>query len=239
MAGLGTGHTNLTLEAVAGRMERLPFSRLHKRVFSSTAAGYMFDAFDIGLLSFIMPALAADLHLTLPQIGMVFTTTFLGMFLGAMISGQIADRFGRLKVFQYTLLIFAFGTAATGFIHSFGALLVLRFITGLGLGGEQPVAFTYVSEMVPHAYLGRLAGWTQSAWGFGMMLAGAVAFVLVPTISVGKVHSSSGFLPAGLVWFFRLGIPDNFALVYDQERTCARGSAVATNGRGNRERTGT
>lgn len=208
MTGLGTGHTNLTLESVVGRMERLPFSRLHKRVFSLTAAGYMFDAFDIGLLSFIMPALAADLHLTPAQIGLVFTTTFLGMFLGAMISGQIADRFGRLKVFQYTLLIFAFGTAATGLIHSFGALLVLRFITGLGLGGEQPVAFTYVSEMVPHEYRGRLAGWTQSAWGFGMMLAGAVALFFVPTFGWQSAFFV-GIVPAGLVWFFRLGIPES------------------------------
>ncbi len=208
MASLGVHRSALTLEAVVGRMERLPFSRLHRRVFSLTAAGYMFDAFDVGLLSFIMPALAADLKLTPAQIGLVFTATFLGMFLGALSSGHIADRFGRLKVFQYTLLVFACGTAATGFVHSFEALLALRFITGLGLGGEQPVSFTYVSEMVPHAYRGRLAGWTQSAWGFGMMLAGAVAFVLVPNFGWQSAFFA-GILPAALVWFFRLGIPES------------------------------
>ena len=202
------GATPLSLEAVVGRMERLPFSRIHKKVFALTTAGYMFDAFDIGLLSVIMPSLAADLHLTPAQIGLVFTATFLGMFIGTLVAGNIADRFGRLRVFQYTLITFALATGATGFIHSFEALLVLRFITGLGLGGEQPVAFTYVSEMVPHAYRGRLAGLCQTAWGFGMMLAGAVAFVVVPRYGW-QSGFFAGVLPAVLVWFFRFGIPES------------------------------
>lgn len=63
-------------------------------MFALTAAGYMFDAFDIGLLIFIMPALASDLHLTPPQIGTVFTTTFVGMFCGTLMVGYIVDRFG-------------------------------------------------------------------------------------------------------------------------------------------------
>jgi len=198
----------LTLESLVGRMERLPLSRIHKKVFALTAAGYMFDAFDIGLLSFIMPALAEDLQLTPPQIGIVFTTTFLGMFFGTMLAGHIADRFGRLRVFQYTLLLFALGTAATGFVHSLSALLVLRFITGLGLGGEQPVSFTYVSEMVPNQYRGSLAGLSQSAWGLGMMLAGGVTYFLVPNFGWQSAFFA-GILPAILVWFFRLGIPES------------------------------
>lgn len=208
MTGSSGGQAVLTLEAVVGRMERLPFARVHKKVFALTAAGYMFDAFDIGLLSFIMPALAGDLKLTPAQIGIVFTTTFLGMFCGTLVAGHIADRFGRLRVFQYTLLLFALGTAATAFADSLGALLLLRFLTGLGLGGEQPVAYTYVSEMVPHQYRGRLAGWTQSCWGLGMMLAGAISYVLVPNFGW-KSAFLAGILPAVLVWFFRLGIPES------------------------------
>jgi len=208
MAGATGGQAVLTLESLVGRMERLPFARIHKKVFALTAAGYMFDAFDVGLLSFIMPALASDLKLTPAQIGIVFTITFLGMFCGTLAAGHIADRFGRLKVFQYTLLIFAIGTAATAFVHTLTALLVLRFITGLGLGGEQPVSYTYVSEMVPNQYRGRLAGWSQSCWGIGMMLAGAVSYVLVPSFGWQSAFLA-GILPAVLVWFFRMGIPES------------------------------
>jgi MFS transporter, putative metabolite:H+ symporter len=198
----------LRLETVVGRMERLPFSRIHKKVFALTTAGYMFDAFDIGLLSFVMPGLAADLHLSPGQIGLVFTCTFLGMFIGTLSAGNIADRFGRLKVFQYTLLTFAIATGLTGFVKSFEALLVLRFITGLGLGGEQPVSYTYLSEMVPHAYRGRLAGLCQTAWGCGMILAGGVAYLLVPKFGWQSAFFV-GVLPACLVWFFRFGMPES------------------------------
>jgi putative MFS transporter len=200
--------TALTLDELVGRIERLPLSRMHKRVVALTAGGYLFDAYDIGLLSFIMPALAADLKLTSVQIGLVFTTTFVGMFFGTLLGGTLADYFGRLRVFKYTLIVFSFATAATGFVHSLEALLVLRFITGVGLGGEQPVSFTYVSEMVPSEYRGRLTGLAEAMWGFGMMLAGGVSLLLVPKFGW-QAAFFAGILPAGLIWFFRLGIPES------------------------------
>ncbi len=199
---------NFTLEELVGRMDRLPLARIHKRVFAITAAGYLFDAYDLALLSFIMPALAADLHLSPAQIGLVFTSTFVGMFFGTLLSGKAADLFGRLRVFKYTLLIFSAATAASGFVHSFEALLILRFITGFGLGGEQPVSFTYISEMVPPQYRGRLTGMCEGMWGFGMMLAGGVALLLVPNFGWQSAFFA-GVLPAILVWFFRLGIPES------------------------------
>ncbi len=197
-----------TLEDLVSRMERLPLSRMHKRVFALTAGGYLFDAYDIALLSFIMPALAADLKLSAVQIGLVFTVTFVGMFLGTLLGGTLADYFGRLRIFKYTLLVFSFATMVTGFIHKYEALLVLRFITGVGLGGEQPVSFTYISEMVPSEHRGRLTGFANAVWGFGMMLAGAVSVVLVPNFGWQSAFFA-GILPASLVWFFRLGIPES------------------------------
>ncbi len=200
--------TDFTLEDLVGRMERLPLARVHKRVFALTAGGYLFDAYDIGLLSFIMPALAADLKLVPAQIGLLFTITFVGMFFGTLLSGTTADRFGRLRVFKYTLLIFSVATAVTGLVKNYELLLVLRFITGLGLGGEQPVSFTYVSEMVPPQYRGRLTGMCEGMWGFGFMLAGAVALVLVPNFGWQSAFFA-GILPAILIWFFRLGMPES------------------------------
>lgn len=199
---------SITQGELTARMERLPLSRVHKRVSLLTAAGYMFDAYDIALLAFIMPALAADLHLSPQQIGIVFSSTFGGMFVGALVGGVAADHFGRLRVFKYTLLLFSCATAVSGFVSSFEALLVLRFIAGLGLGGEQPVSYAYVSEMTPSKYRGRIVGFVEAMWGLGAMLAGGVALLLVPRYGW-QAAFFAGAAPAALVWFFRLGISES------------------------------
>ncbi len=198
----------ITAEELVGRMERLPFSRMHKKIYSLTAAGYLFDAFDIMLLSFVMPALAKDLGLTPVQIGLSFSVSFLGMFGGALSGGILADMFGRLKIFKVTLLTFSAATFLTGFVNSYEMLLVLRFLTGLGLGAEQPVVFTYNSEMMPSAYRGRLNGMTEALWGGGVLTAAAVSLLLVPTYGW-RAAFFAGVIPALLVWFLRKGIPES------------------------------
>ncbi len=198
----------LTMEELVGRMERLPFSKVHKKIYSLTAAGYLFDAFDIMLLSFVMPALAKDLGLSPVQIGLSFSISFLGMFCGALSGGILADLFGRLKIFKVTLLTFSIATFFTGFVNSYEMLLVLRFLTGLGLGAEQPVVFTYNSEMMPSEYRGRLNGLTEALWGGGVLTAAAVALLLVPTYGWRSAFFA-GVFPALLVWFLRKGIPES------------------------------
>lgn len=204
----GTLAATITKGELAARMDRLPLSKIHKRVFLLTGAGYMFDAYDIALLAFVMPALSADLHLTPPQIGLLFSATFFGMFVGALLGGVAADRFGRLRVFKYTLLLFSAATAVSGLVTGFETLLALRFITGVGLGGEQPVSYAYVSEMTPSKYRGRIVGLVEAMWGFGAMLAGGVALLLVPRYGW-QAAFFAGALPAVLIWFFRLGIPES------------------------------
>lgn len=200
--------TTFTAEELIGRMERLPFSRMHKKIFTLAATGYLFDAFDIMLLSFVMPALAKDLGLTPLQIGLAFSISFLGMFFGALCGGILADMFGRLKLFKITLLVFSVATFLTGFVNSYETLLVLRFITGLGLGSEQPVVFTYNSEMMPSAYRGRLNGLTEALWGGGVLIASGVALLLVPAYGW-RAAFFAGVLPALLVWLLRKGIPES------------------------------
>lgn len=200
--------STLTMEQLVGRMERLPLSRIHKKVFALAAAGYLFDAYDMALLTFIMPVLSKDMNLSSVQIGLAFSVSFFGMLIGAFVGGQVADRFGRLRVFQYTLMLFAIATAATAFAWNFESLLVLRFITGLGLGGEQPVVFTFVSEMVPNQYRGRLNGLTEAMWGFGMLLAAGMTFAILPAFGW-RWAFFAGVLPALVIWFLRLGVPES------------------------------
>lgn len=198
----------LTMEKVVGRMERLPFTGIQKKVFAVAAAGYLFDAFDITLLSFVMPSLSADLGLSGVQIGLLFSFTFFGMMIGSSLGGALADYCGRLKVFKYSLLVFAFGTAATAFASSFEILCILRFITGLGLGGEQPVVFAYVGEMMPSRLRGRMSGMTQSMWGAGTLLSAGISLLVVP-IWGWRAAFLSGILPAILVWYMRKDLPES------------------------------
>jgi len=146
--------------------------------------------------------------LTPVQIGLAFSISFLGMFVGALSGGILADYFGRLKVFKVTLLAFSIATFATGFINSYEALLVMRFFTGLGLGAEQPVVFTYNSEMMPSEYRGRLNGLVEALWGGGVLTAAAVALLLVPSYGWRSAFFA-GVVPALLVWFLRKGIPES------------------------------
>lgn len=200
--------STLTNEALVGRMERLPLARIHKKIFALAAAGYLFDAYDVALLSFIMPQLSKDLGLTPVQIGLVISAGVLGMLFGALIGGTIADRFGRLRVFQYSLVLFAVSTGLTAFANNLETLLILRFITGLGLGGEQPVVFTFVSEMVPNKYRGRLNGMTEAMWGFGTLFAAGATFLVLPVFGW-RWAFATGVLPALIIWFFRLGVPES------------------------------
>ncbi len=121
----------------------------HRKVTVLAGLGWMFDAMDIGLLAFVVAALAAEWDLSQAQVGLAISIGLFGMFVGAAASGSLADRYGRKAVLMGTLLLYSVATGLTALAWGYGVLLVLRFITGLGLGGELPVASTLVSEVAP------------------------------------------------------------------------------------------
>src|SRR3954471_7811931 len=133
----------------AERLDRLPFTREHGRLVVGSGVGWALDAMDVGLISFVMAALAAQWSLTPTQLSWIGSIGFVGMALGATLGGLLADRIGRRQVFALTLLVFGVATGAAALSWSVGALLVFRFLIGLGLGAELPVASTLVSEFAP------------------------------------------------------------------------------------------
>src|SRR3954451_16213909 len=135
--------------SLAGRLDDLPFTRRHARLLTGSGLGWALDAMDVGLISFIIAALAQQWDLTKTESGWIASVGFIGMALGASLGGLLADRFGRRQVFAVTLLVFGVATGASTLSWSIGALLVFRFLAGLGLGVELPVASTLVSEFAP------------------------------------------------------------------------------------------
>src|SRR3954451_19166019 len=164
----------------AERLDRLPLTREHGRLVVGSGLGWALDAMDVGLISFVMAALAVQWELSPTELSWIGSIGFAGMALGATLGGLLADRFGRRQVFALTLLIFGLATGAAALSWSVGALIVFRFLVGLGLGAELPVAFTLVSEFAPARIRGRIVVILESFWAVGWTLAALIGFLVVP-----------------------------------------------------------
>jgi putative MFS transporter len=148
--------------------------------------------------------------LTPGQVGWIGSMGLIGMFVGALLSGVLADRIGRKRLFQATLLMFSIATGLCGLAWDFASLLVMRFLVGFGLGGELPVASTLVTEFAPAKYRGRMLVILESFWAFGWTAAAIVSFLIIPRFHHGwKIAFLIGFLPAFYVFFLRRSIPES------------------------------
>lgn len=146
------------------RLEKLPVGSFHYKLLMVTGLGWLFDSMDTGLIAFVLPVLAKEWGLTTAQMGWIGSIGLIGMALGAIISGTVADKIGRKKVFSITVLLYSLATGACALAWSYESLLVFRFLVGFGLGGELPVAATLMSVCtIPsagqvHCAFGKLLG---------------------------------------------------------------------------------
>jgi len=191
-----------TPASTSERLDRLPFTRPHLRVLTGSGIGWALDAMDVGLISFIIAALAAQWSLEPGETAWIASIGFVGMAIGASLGGLLADRFGRRQVFALTLLVYGIATGASALVGGLAMLLVLRFFVGLGLGAELPVASTYVSEFAPARMRGRLIVILEAFWAVGWTAAALIGYLVIP-------GSDDGWR-----WAFLLGaIPAVYALI--------------------------
>lgn len=154
--------------------------RKHARLITSVGVAWLFDAMDVGLLSFVIAALKGEWQLNSVQMGWIGSMSSIGMALGAIVFGILADRIGRKPVLLITLLLFSIGSIASAFAGGLAAFLLLRLVVGAGLGGELPVASTLVSESVVPEHRGRSVVLLESFWAAGWLLAALVAYFVMP-----------------------------------------------------------
>lgn len=178
------------------------------KLLTIAGLGWMFDALDVGLLSFLMAALKQDWSLTAEQMGWIGSINSIGMAVGAFVFGVMADRTGRKSAFIVTLLLFSVGSGLTALVSTLAALLVLRFIIGMGLGGELPVASTLVSESVESHERGRIVVLLESFWAFGWLAAALIAYFIIPNYGW-RVAMLISALPAFYAIYLRLNLPDS------------------------------
>ena len=193
---------------VLERLEALPVGRFHYKLLLVTGLGWLFDSMDTGLIAFILPVLAKEWGLAQGQMGLIGSIGLIGMALGAVISGTVADRIGRKKVFTITVLLYSIASAFCALSWNYQSLLVFRFLVGFGLGGELPVAATLVSEYAPSRVRGRFIVLLESFWGLGWIAAACIAYFFIPVYGW-RMAFLIGALPALYVCLIRLHMPES------------------------------
>ncbi|MCS6711702.1 MFS transporter [Brachybacterium sp. EF45031] len=192
------------------RLESLPFTRRHARLLGTSGIGWALDAMDVGLVSFLMAALAVHWDLGLEERSLLASAGFVGMAIGAVVGGALADRYGRRHVFTLTLLVYGLATGASALATSFAVLVALRIIVGLGLGAELPVASTLVSEFAPRRIRGRMVVWLEAFWAVGWILAAIIGATVVAQGPSGwRWALALGCLPAFYAIVVRWGMPES------------------------------
>src|SRR5690606_2234370 len=126
----------------AQRLDRRPFTRAHGKHLGGSGIAWALDAMDVGLVSFDVAARGVEWGLTPGERSWIVCVGFVGMAIGASVGGLLADRIGRRQVFALTLLVYGLATGASALSTGLVMLIVLRFVVGLGLGAELPVAST-------------------------------------------------------------------------------------------------
>ena len=192
------------------RLDRLPVTPKHKRLLVGSGIGWALDAMDIGLVSFILAALAAQWNLDNTTTGWIASIGFVGMAVGASLGGLLADKIGRRQVFAATLLLYGLATGASALAWSVASLMVFRFLVGLGLGAELPVASTLVSEFSPRRVRGRMVVLLEAFWAAGWIMAAAIGtFVVAQSDNGWRWGFALGAAPALYAIYVRMGLPES------------------------------
>jgi MFS transporter, putative metabolite:H+ symporter len=179
-----------------------------RRLLGIAGLGWLFDAMDVGMLSFIIAALQKDWNLSTEQMGWIGSINSIGMAVGAFVFGLMADRIGRKNVFIITLLLFSVGSGLSAFSTSLTIFLILRFIIGMGLGGELPVASTLVSEIVAAPKRGRVVVLLESFWAGGWLFAALISYFVIPKYGW-QIALIISAVPALYAIYLRMGLPDS------------------------------
>lgn len=179
------------------RLHNLPVGKFHYKLLILIGLGWLFDAMDTGMVSFVLATLGKEWNLTPSELGWIVSVGFIGMALGAVLSGRMADRIGRKNVFVATMVLYSIATGLCAFAWNLESLLFFRFWVGFGLGGQLPVAVSLVSEYAPPKVRGRFIVLLESFWGLGWLAAALVSYFFIP-----QYGWQSAFLMGALPVFY-------------------------------------
>lgn len=184
---------------------------VERRTFWACLGGWALDALDVQMFSLVIPALVATFGLSRADAGLIGGVTLIFSAVGGWFGGALADRIGRVRALQVTVLWFAVATFLSAFSQSFGQLLVLKALQGLGFGGEWAVGAVLMAETIRAEHRGKALGAVQGGWAIGWgaaVLLYTAAFSLLPQELAWRVMFGLGLLPALLIIYVRRSIPE-------------------------------
>jgi SHS family lactate transporter-like MFS transporter len=196
--------------------------RAQRAAFVASLLGWSLDAFDYFLMVFVMRAIARDFRTQVADVAVGLTLTLMFRPLGALLFGWLADRFGRRPVLMADVLLYSAIELASAFAPSLTALLILRALFGIAMGGEWGVGASLVMETVPAPTRGILSGILQEGYPLGALLASAVYGLFFSAIGWRGMFVI-GVAPAALVLFIRLGVKESPAWERLRARQAATG----------------
>ena len=209
------------------RLDRLPISSFHYRIFWLIGAGMFFDGYDLYVAGGVLASTIQTEFSTLPQNLQFLSLTFVGMTLGSFITGFVGDKMGRRFTYQINLLIFGLASLAAAFAQDMGQLIVCRFVQGLGLGAEIVVGYSTLTEFVPPKTRGRWLSFMAFIVVAGFPVTAILGRLIIPTWGWRPMFIIAG-VGSLIVWYLRKRLPESPRWLESQGRTAEAEALMQT-----------
>jgi MFS transporter, putative metabolite:H+ symporter len=201
-----------------GRLDRLPISSFHYRIFWLVGAGMFFDGYDLYVAASVLASTTQTKFSTLPQNLQFISLTFVGMTIGSFVTGFVGDKYGRRFTYQINLLIFGLASLAAAFAQDMNQLIACRFVQGLGLGAEIVVGYSTLTEFVPPQSRGRWLSFMAFLVVAGFPATSILGFLIIPTWGWRPMFIIAG-IGSLIVWYLRKNLPESPRWLEAQGRT--------------------
>ena len=198
----------ITTVNTGARLDRLPISSFHYRIFWLIAAGMFLDGYDLYVAGPVLGAAVQSKFSTLSQNGWFLSLTFVGMTLGSLLAGFLGDRYGRRFTYQFNLMIFGLASLAAAFAPDINVLNGLRFIMGLGLGAEIVVGYGTMTEFIPPQTRGKWMAFMAFVVVSGLPATAILGWAIIPSFGWRPLFVIAG-IGALIVWYLRKALPES------------------------------
>ena len=207
-----------TIVNAGARLDRLPVSSFHYRIFWLVGAGMFFDGYDLYVAGSVLAATLQSKFSTVPQNLQFLSLTFVGMTLGSLITGFVGDRYGRRFTYQINLLVFGLASFAAAFAQDMPQLIICRFVQGLGLGAEIVVGYSTLTEFVPPRTRGRWLSFMAFIVVSGFPVTALLGYLIIPTWGWRPMFVIAG-IGSLIVWYLRKNLPESARWLESTGRT--------------------